>query len=97
METDKVGCELLAFILYLCSLKQHINPNNSDNIGCELLAFILYLCSLKQRKKEYYFREASCELLAFILYLCSLKQPHLVENTSLQVVNCLHLSCIFAL
>ena len=42
------SCELLAFILYLCSLKQP----SSDFIFliscCELLAFILYLCSLKQ-------------------------------------------------
>ncbi len=42
------GCELLAFILYLCSLKQPTNQGAIIKNRCELLAFILYLCSLKQ-------------------------------------------------
>ena len=41
-------CELLAFILYLCSLKQLKRKIRLFKMGCELLAFILYLCSLKQ-------------------------------------------------
>ena len=44
----KQGCELLAFILYLCSLKQLPTPEFGEDGCCELLAFILYLCSLKQ-------------------------------------------------
>ena len=43
-----ISCELLAFILYLCSLKQRQIDNPTVMSGCELLAFILYLCSLKQ-------------------------------------------------
>ena len=42
------GCELLAFILYLCSLKQPVIRRERIKKSCELLAFILYLCSLKQ-------------------------------------------------
>ena len=42
------SCELLAFILYLCSLKQRLDGMDNTPLGCELLAFILYLCSLKQ-------------------------------------------------
>ena len=38
-----------------------------------------------------------CELLAFILYLCSLKQLARRAPVPPLVVNCLHLSCIFAL
>ena len=90
-------CELLAFILYLCSLKQHNNVVTNIVQGCELLAFILYLCSLKQRVLIASSVRSCCELLAFILYLCSLKQPADFNATALLVVNCLHLSCIFAL
>ena len=43
-----VSCELLAFILYLCSLKQPVFATHWHVCGCEFLAFILYLCSLKQ-------------------------------------------------
>ena len=119
-----IGCELLAFILYLCSLKQHNQFKPTNLLRCELLAFILYLCSLKQPMKWCRPPSTSCELLAFILYLCSLKQPRryrvrhphqlwiaciylvslLFETTfepataiKFLVVNCLHLSCIFAL
>ena len=42
------SCELLAFILYLCSLKQPYHDRPTYKERCELLAFILYLCSLKQ-------------------------------------------------
>ena len=69
------GCELLAFILYLCSLKQHVLQIYEPYLCCELLAFILYLCSLKQLLIFKELTHTSCELLAFILYLCSLKQP----------------------
>ena len=44
-----ICCELLAFILYLCSLKQHQGQKDLEKHRCELLAFILYLCSLKQQ------------------------------------------------
>ncbi len=64
---------------------------------CELLAFILYLCSLKQPKWMQDTETRRCELLAFILYLCSLKQPRDDIQRVDDVVNCLHLSCIFAL
>jgi hypothetical protein len=47
------SCELLAFILYLCSLKQPTAMLAVPTGGCELLAFILYLCSLKQPIDEY--------------------------------------------
>ena len=50
MASDNNSCELLAFILYLCSLKQQQDIVYQGHWGCELLAFILYLCSLKQRK-----------------------------------------------
>ena len=69
----------------------------SDEQCCELLAFILYLCSLKQPILQELQRNISCELLAFILYLCSLKQHHRFYEWWYNVVNCLHLSCIFAL
>ena len=49
MNRNNFGCELLAFILYLCSLKQHQSLAHNRQQRCELLAFILYLCSLKQR------------------------------------------------
>ena len=142
------SCELLAFILYLCSLKQRLNCGCSSVFCCELLAFILYLCSLKQRSLTLFisvtvvnclhlscifalwnnqdinfplgsvlwiaciylvsllfetttraggFSRTRCELLAFILYLCSLKQRHDETHHQRVVVNCLHLSCIFAL
>ena len=65
--------------------------------SCELLAFILYLCSLKQHATDANKSQSCCELLAFILYLCSLKQPFAGAATDTAVVNCLHLSCIFAL
>ena len=45
-------CELLAFILYLCSLKQLGTQVGMSGLGCELLAFILYLCSLKQHNMD---------------------------------------------
>ena len=45
------SCELLAFILYLCSLKQLVVFEDGSFGGCELLAFILYLCSLKQQNR----------------------------------------------
>ena len=48
MEQCAISCELLAFILYLCSLKQHNLYKPEYLKSCELLAFILYLCSLKQ-------------------------------------------------
>ncbi len=67
-------CELLAFILYLCSLKQRTSLAVLTIDSCELLAFILYLCSLKQLHQVNQTLHLSCELLAFILYLCSLKQ-----------------------
>ena len=41
-------CELLAFNLYLCSLKQLCVQRQQFDNSCELLAFNLYLCSLKQ-------------------------------------------------
>ena len=91
------SCELLAFILYLCSLKQRRIMVNYLEIGCELLAFILYLCSLKQPRLDSFLVVDGCELLAFILYLCSLKQRIWNETGIKYVVNCLHLSCIFAL
>ena len=95
-EADK-SCELLAFILYLCSLKQPVNKLFLKFLSCELLAFILYLCSLKQQHIDLPSTLRSCELLAFILYLCSLKQPVSLQSIKAIVVNCLHLSCIFAL
>ena len=123
MRLRKCSCELLAFILYLCSLKQLGNKTTNWNPtlwiaciylvsllfettertlfntydGCELLAFILYLCSLKQQKHVKKRCHKCCELLAFILYLCSLKQPLRLHGDWFAVVNCLHLSCIFAL
>ncbi len=48
MNLIHLSCELLAFILYLCSLKQPHLDDGIETFGCELLAFILYLCSLKQ-------------------------------------------------
>ncbi len=66
-------------------------------MSCELLAFILYLCSLKQLHPRKEPRQRGCELLAFILYLCSLKQRFDFSLLFDSVVNCLHLSCIFAL
>ena len=92
-----MGCELLAFILYLCSLKQLENKGKTTISRCELLAFILYLCSLKQHAVREQHPCRGCELLAFILYLCSLKQRVYYFQMYLYVVNCLHLSCIFAL
>ena len=47
-----ISCELLAFILYLCSLKQHMVISSEPMSGCELLAFILYLRSLKQHDMD---------------------------------------------
>ena len=51
MHRSNYGCELLAFILYLCSLKQLEKAKLNADMGCELLAFILYLCSLKQLRQ----------------------------------------------
>ena len=48
MYSKYLRCELLAFILYLCSLKQLFVFDAAKIQRCELLAFILYLCSLKQ-------------------------------------------------
>ena len=90
-------CELLAFILYLCSLKQRQTEEGHGDDRCELLAFILYLCSLKQPALSSHLSTVGCELLAFILYLCSLKQLMVTKLFLGLVVNCLHLSCIFAL
>ena len=58
------GCELLAFILYLCSLKQLRMLLQLLILRCELLAFILYLCSLKQLTARFLDDEGSCELLS---------------------------------
>ena len=83
-------CELLAFILYLCSLKQQYTSKDKELAGCELLAFILYLCSLKQLKRMNITQQQRCELLAFILYLCSLKQHEMGKTKShnnLEVVS----------
>ena len=71
-------CELLAFNLYLCSLKQQDNEMDLCPWGCELLAFNLYLCSLKQRNTACADNNEGCELLAFNLYLCSLKQQKML-------------------
>ena len=78
-------------------LKQHRYWIRFDFVCCELLAFILYLCSLKQQTGLWGLAVDSCELLAFILYLCSLKQPQATYLKSSYVVNCLRLSCTFAL
>ena len=96
-DPDRQCCELLAFILYLCSLKQRPGNEGVPLPCCELLAFILYLCSLKQPINTTNLLTRCCELLAFILYLCSLKQLNKVGKRTIKVVNCLHLSCIFAL
>ena len=84
------SCELLAFILYLCSLKQRSNSLPHTGHSCELLAFILYLCSLKQLRGAGLHQGMGCELLAFILYLCSLKQHDMGKTKSynnLEVVS----------
>ncbi len=65
---------------------------------CELLAFILYLCSLKQPVTEA--EPSVLELWIACIYLVSLLfETTWYENRPKQrhVVNCLHLSCIFAL
>ena len=62
-------------------------------IACIYLVSLLFETTYQLRLMA----DTSCELLAFILYLCSLKQRNEFHYVGEFVVNCLHLSCIFAL